>query len=93
MDIEQQIEDLCLDKAQQEAIVDGCRICNKLGKKIKELAVIDKEKQIALAKIQGIDSRLEELRNKLAKNYKARNQGALHNKDSNGQNTVYEYTV
>jgi len=93
MDIEQQIEDLCLDKARNEATIFMVQQTNVFGASMEELASLKAKKQIARARIQAIDSQLEELRNKLAKNYKARNQGALHNKDSNGQNTVYEYTV
>jgi len=70
MDIEQQIEDLCLDKAQQEATIYRVQLTNVFRASMEELASLKAEKQIARARIQAIDSQLEELRNKLAKNYK-----------------------
>ena len=70
--IEKQIEDLCLEKAKQMIIsasgysIQGDVRVSDFG----SLADAELKSQIARARIQAIDSQLDELRNKLAEKYK-----------------------
>ncbi len=93
MNIEKEIEDLYLESTKQEVIIGILRQNNLSGASIKELANLRAQREIAFAKHKAISAQADEALGKLIKALKARNQGALHNKDSNGQNTVYEYTV
>ena len=73
MNIEKQIEDLCLERLRLEREDTAQAPADNIEQQAKAQA----RYQIRRAKIQAIDSQLEELRNQLAKNYKARNEGAL----------------
>ena len=66
MDFEKQIEDLCLEKLRLEREDTTQEPADNIEGQAKAQA----RYQIRLAKIQAIDSQLEELRNKVAKNYK-----------------------
>ena len=66
MEIEKQIEDLCLEKLRLEREDTTQEPAGDIQQQAKAQA----RYQIRQAKIQAIDSQLEELRNKLAKNYK-----------------------
>jgi len=73
MNIEKQIEDLCLERLRLEREDTTQEPADNIQQQAKAQA----RYQIRKAKIQAIDSQLEELRNQLAKNIKARNEGML----------------
>ena len=64
--IEEQIENLCLEKLRLEREDTTQEPAGDIQQQAKAQA----RYQIRKAKIQAIDSQLEELRNKLAKNYR-----------------------
>jgi len=83
MDIEKEIEDLEIEKAKLEGSPVILNTMNSNG-----WNEFQEKTRMRHKSWKAIDSQLEELRNKLASDIKAQNEGALHGKDSNGQNTV-----
>ena len=74
MNIEKNIEDLCLELAELESWVKCVAMVNVAGLSVKEVAGIKAEQEIAIAKMEAINIQLEELRKDYAKEYNARAQ-------------------
>ena len=67
MDIEKQIEDLCLERLKLEGDCTNIDITGSLEERAKYQA----KRQINQAKIQAIDTQLDELRKEYAREYNA----------------------